>query len=843
MELFRSESMQLVQFIVPAEAAHDTVLSLGEIGLVQFKDMNPSKSGFQRTYYKQVKRCEEMLRKLRYFGEQMVKAGLIPMAQPAPDQAYTLDELEAKLDDLESELRQITDNTEKLRRGHSELVELQIVLEKAGGFFEPGARSGSVTMSDGIGMLGGASGGSLAQDEETGGVNTALLGTPARGMGGDNYYEMQQDPESIRLGFICGVLPTQKTPSFERILFRATRGNMYLKHSAIDGKIQDPATGEMVEKTVYVVFFAGERARAKILKICEGFGANRYPFPEDFSRQRQMNAEVTARLGELQETLDASIRHRNAALSSIGHHHELWTTLVRREKAIYHTLNMFSIDVTRKCLVAEGWIPVAAKPRIQDALFRANRASSAQMGTVFQPINTDQAPPTYFPTNKVTAVFQGIVEAYGVGRYREVNPTVFTIVTFPFLFAVMFGDFGHGVLMLLAALYLVYNEKKLGKIRQQEIMQMMFDGRYCILLMAIFSIYTGLLYNECFSVPMNWFGTTKWTGCDPKNTSAGDQECTYGGVYAFGVDPIWHGTKTELPFLNSLKMKMSIIMGVTQMMLGIFMSLLNFLYTRDFLSIVCEFIPQVIFLGSLFGYLVILMIMKWTTPGATADLYHVMIYMFLAPGNADCAGEGANGEPGCPENVMFWGQGGFQVFLVLIALASVPVMLFPKPLILKRRWEVRQRGEFYTALDDHLNVDGSLDDHVHGDHGFDFSETLVHQMIHTIEFVLGAVSNTASYLRLWALSLAHAQLSAVFWDRVFMAAVATQNPVAMVVGFAVWASATIGVLMLMESLSAFLHALRLHWVEYQNKFYRGDGYKFAPFSLAEILKPEASEYE
>ena len=141
----------------------------------------------------------------------------------------------------------------------------------------------------------------------------------------------------------------------------------------------------------------------------------------------------------------------------------------------------------------------------------------------FQPIATDQAPPTYFPTNKVTAVFQGIVDAYGIGRYREVNPTVFTIVTFPFLFAVMFGDFGHGVLMLLAATYLVRNEKKLGEKPLQEIMQMMFDGRYCILLMSIFSIYTGLLYNECFSVPMNWFGTSKWTGCDAKNTSAGDQ--------------------------------------------------------------------------------------------------------------------------------------------------------------------------------------------------------------------------------------------------------------------------------------------------------------------------------
>ena len=114
------------------------------------------------------------------------------------------------------------------------------------------------------------------------------------------------------------------------------------------------------------------------------------------------------------------------------------------------------------------------------------------------------------------------------------------------------------------------------------------------------------------------------------------------------------------------------------------------------------------------------------------------------------------------------------------------------------------------------------------------SDFIVASVIDTIEFALGSVSNTASYLRLWALSLAHSQLSAVFFKySIGLLSLKTDyffvNGLLLAYVYIIFAAVSFGVLLCMDLMECFLHTLRLHWVEFQNKFYKADGYKFEPF--------------
>lgn len=115
-------------------------------------------------------------------------------------------------------------------------------------------------------------------------------------------------------------------------------------------------------------------------------------------------------------------------------------------------------------------------------------------------------PPSLFRLNEVTWVFQEIVNTYGVPTYKEVNPSVFAIVTFPYLFGIMFGDVGHGFVLFLvgSALCLLSDFIR----TRAPGLEMILTMRYILVLMGIFATFAGFIYNDLMAIPL-WV----WDSC------------------------------------------------------------------------------------------------------------------------------------------------------------------------------------------------------------------------------------------------------------------------------------------------------------------------------------------
>lgn len=560
----------------------------------------------------------------------------------------------------------------------------------------------------------------------------------------------------MNIGFVAGVIPRGRIAAFERILWRTLRGNLYMNQSEIPKPIIDPTNNEEIQKNVFVIFAHGKEVIAKIRKISESLGADLYSVDENTELRRDQVHEVNTRLSDLASVLRNTKNALDAELTQIARSLAAWMVVIKKEKAVYQTLNRCSYDQARKTLVAEAWVPTNSLSLIKSTLQDVNDRAGMSVPTIVNQIKTSKTPPTYNKVNKFTEAFQTIIDAYGTAKYTEVNPGLPTLVTFPFLFAVMFGDFGHGIIMTCAALAMISFEQRLLKTKLNELVAMAFYGRYIMLMMGIFSIYTGLIYNDCFSKALTIFPSAwEW----PHNFKEGETvvgELKGDYRYPFGLDWSWHGTDNDLLFSNSFKMKLSILMGWTHMTYSLCLSYINARHFKSPIDVWGNFVPGMVFFQSIFGYLVFTIIYKWCVDWyaigqSPPGLLNMLIYMFLQPGTV--------------EEQLYSGQAAVQVILLLIAVVCVPILLLLKPLYLRyehnRARAMGYRGIGETSRFSALDAD---DDEGHGMNGgrdsmgsdheaaamitqdidsqeheeFEFSEVMIHQTIHTI-------GNVASY--------------------------------------------------------------------------------------------------
>lgn len=172
--------------------------------------LNSDVNAFQRRFVSEVRRCDELERKIRYIEGEVKKDGVklkdIAEVPKAPNPRETID-LEAHLEKTENEIMELSQNAVNLKTNYLELMELRFVLERSQTFFCEEDSISSDAMRNNL----------ITQDE-------------------------QQGQKAGQLGFVAGVIQRERIPGFERMLWRISRGNVFLRQSELDEPLEDPST-------------------------------------------------------------------------------------------------------------------------------------------------------------------------------------------------------------------------------------------------------------------------------------------------------------------------------------------------------------------------------------------------------------------------------------------------------------------------------------------------------------------------------------------------------------------------------------------------------------------------
>ena len=374
---------------------------------------------------------------------------------------------------------------------------------------------------------------------------------------------------------------------------------------------------------------------------------------------------------------------------------------------------------TGKTCVFEVWVK---KEDVDKTVNTIKEACPAAIINVAREEEGDK-PPTYMKNPKIAEPYEKLVAAYGLPNYHELDPTIITLITFPLIFGLMFGDMGHGLILLIGGLLIpkIWSKAKL----QGEIWDAIYNGRNLIVLCGLTATVFGFLYGE-------FFGPTT----------------IHYAAHHHGI-PTWYSDLTgfeKAPWFSPMEnlisfFKIALVIGIIHISFGLVLDVVNKLLAGEKREALAP-ISWLWFYGSL-AYLFILIMSPEYGPADVVLNMRLLVMFIVAP---------------------------FVGMLILHKIAT---------------------GEFMEA----------------------FSESVTK--------AIESISNTFSYSRILALGVTHAIFSEI-------ALLGAGNPIMF---WFVLFMVTLFMIIALEGIITFAHSLRLHWVEWFSKFYKGDGTPFEGFMI------------
>ena len=522
------------------------------------------------------------------------------------------------------------------------------------------------------------------------------------------FIERNNQNDIHRLEAFFGVVPTTQLLQMKKVLFRLTRGNIIFNTINLDNSNYFESNKEevkMVNKTLIFILCPGGEDKIMANKI------SRLLFMSEF---KEMEIPFAYKKEEMELHLEQEIEDNSTILKTTNQEVKvLLGNFIESERftgiSFYKTCRLLvsrELNFSKKLVFVEKrkvlyslmfWVPEKYFNYVRGEIENIKTEDEEGVKPTMIKYSVDdltllktKKAPTYFELNALTAPFQQIVDTYGIPRYKEINPAIFTVISFPFFFGLMFGDVGHGTIVLILGILLL--------ITQKEKSSPLYNMKYLIFLNGIFATYCGFIYSEWFANAFAFLPSCY------DITSPTYKIKSEGCVYPFGLDYIWYISENETAFLNSFKMKFSIIIGVIQMMFGTILKGGNGIYFGKWEDVVFEAIPQFMFMLVTFGYMSIAIIIKWLTNWDGRESVSI-IQVFINFTNVEDPLFG-NGDL----------QGLLQMIFLIICVVCFFMMMCFKPFIVYFRDKKQREKLIAEYKQDKPGSDSDSNEHILSNH-------------------------------------------------------------------------------------------------------------------------------